>query len=339
MNRLFLRSLVPSLVLLLVLANEADPRMWPANPSQTTDPELSTNTPDKRHRPRSASSSRVQDPPDSLLPVQTSAYPESSLAGGIDAGKAASELPVDRNVEAPGFSAPSVPAIACATPMSLMLHSAFGEERMEALAQAILEHGWQTMTYRDLLPLSQAGECPPERAVIVSIDDLGTDWLRPDFKRMIQAFNEYGLVVVVGVVVHGPQDESIWAYLSQLEALGNEVASHSVDHLNLPLLDAEGLAGQVDGSYDTICLNLGKCPVTLILPFGNIDPEGRILAAANAYSFVVGIPGGHRFAGMPPYYLGRIPPVNESQDQTLASLEASFRHEAGELLAAVEGDD
>ena len=42
---------------------------------------------------------------------------------------------------------------------------------------------------------------------------------------------------------------------------------------------------------------------------------------------------------MPPYYLGRIPPVNESQDQTLASLEASFRHEAGELLAAVEGDD
>src|SRR3989304_175149 len=189
-------------------------------------------------------------------------------------------------------------------------------------------------------PAWRVGSTPARRppsspSTAMSIDDLGTDWLRPDFKRMIQAFNEYGLVVVVGVVVHGPQDESIWAYLSQLEALGNEVASHSVDHLNLPLLDAEGLAGQVDGSYDTICLNLGKCPVTLILPFGNIDPEGRILAAANAYSFVVGIPGGPSFAGMPPYYLGRIPPVNESQDQTLASLEASFRHEAGELLPDV----
>jgi hypothetical protein len=208
--------------------------------------------------------------------------------------------------------------------MSLMIHSAFGVSRMQELAEALLERGWTTMTYRDLLPLVDAGACPPERAVIVSIDDLGTDWLRPDFRRMIQVFNDRGLVVVLGVVVHGPQDEAIWAYLRQLEAQGNEIASHTVDHLNLPLLGDEALVGQVDGSRATICLNLGRCPVTLILPFGNIDPDGRILAAANAYTFVVGIPGGHTYSGAPPYYLGRIPPENDSQARTLASLEASF---------------
>jgi hypothetical protein len=69
-----------------------------------------------------------------------------------------------------------------------MLHSAFGERRMQALAKAILRRGWTTMTYRDRILLVRAGKCPPEQAIIVSIDDLGTDWLRPDFRSLEASF-------------------------------------------------------------------------------------------------------------------------------------------------------
>jgi hypothetical protein len=213
----------------------------------------------------------------------------------------------------------------CRTPRSLMLHSAFGAQRMAQLADAIQSRGLQTTTYREVLQALQRGQCPSDEAIIVSIDDLSTRWLRPDFREMIQVFLDRGMVLVLAVVVQGPQDPALWEEYRRLESLGMEVASHTLDHLALSAVSAEELSRQVSGSYQQLCAQLERCPVSLVLPFGAIDEHGRVLAAAAEYTFVVGIQGGRSLDAQFPTYLGRIPPDNDDQGRTLELLQRSFQ--------------
>jgi peptidoglycan/xylan/chitin deacetylase (PgdA/CDA1 family) len=213
----------------------------------------------------------------------------------------------------------------CQTPMSLMLHSSFGNERMQLLAREILVRGLRTTTYREVTEVLRRGECPAWNSIIVSLDDFGTDWLRPYFQSMISTFTDRDLRLVVGVVVHGAQDDDAWAYLRGFEAQGNEVANHTIDHYNLARLEPNEVKRQIKGAHQIICHNLGRCPETLILPFGNNDGSGYVRSAAGGYSYIVGIPGGRLFGGEAPYYLGRIGPDNFDQRLTLVELAATFK--------------
>jgi len=205
-----------------------------------------------------------------------------------------------------------------------MLHSAFGFQRMRALADAIEERGWQTITYRDVLAYMQAGECPPENTVIVSIDDLGTNWLRVDFIPMVETFIERDMVLVLGAVVEGPQDPEVWERFKQWQEAGMEIASHSLSHYELPALTDAALEEQMAGSYEVICENLGACPITFILTFGKGADDPRVVEAARDYTFLIGIQGGRSFGTALPYVLGRIPPNNDDQTITLNILAAYF---------------
>jgi len=215
--------------------------------------------------------------------------------------------------------------LSCNTPKSLMLHSAYGETRMKELAQAIIDNGLQTITYQQMSADVLQGICPPENAIIVSLDDMGTSWLRPVFKDMIKAFTDRGLVLVAGVVTHSEQDPEIWDYLREIEAQGIEVASHSINHLTFTAINDQALEEEILGSYDMICDLLGTCPISLILPGGHGEDDPRIYEITKgSYMFLAGIQGGRVFSGVPPYYLGRIPPNNEDQIITLTLLENSF---------------
>jgi peptidoglycan/xylan/chitin deacetylase (PgdA/CDA1 family) len=213
----------------------------------------------------------------------------------------------------------------CPTPMTLMLHSSFGATRMQELADQIERSNLTTMTYRSVLQSLLEGHCPPSNGIIITLDDLGTQWLRDDFVEMIDVFTERGMVLVIGVIVHGPQDPAIWEYLRELDHSGVEIASHTIDHYNLPQLTDAAIQRQVIGSYKTICEYTGKCPITLILPFGNLDSNGTILEIAADYTFVVGIQDGRSFSGKPPWYLGRSPPHDTNQTQTILLLEKYFQ--------------
>jgi hypothetical protein len=213
----------------------------------------------------------------------------------------------------------------CSTPKSLMLHSAFGSRRMEELAQKIIERGWHTTTYRQLIEDLQQGICPSQDTLIVSLDDLGTNWLRLDFIDMVEVFIEHQLVLVLGVVVDGPQDPEVWELLKTWREHGMEIASHTMSHYILPLLSDKELTKQVSGSYQIICDNLGVCPVTLILTFGEGGDDPRLIEAAHEYIFMIGIEDGRSFGESLPFYLGRIPPNNEDQNLTLILLENTFQ--------------
>lgn len=203
-----------------------------------------------------------------------------------------------------------------------MLHSAFGPGRMQDLADEIEARGLVTKTYTEIILDLRAGRCPADNVIIVSIDDLGTNWMRPDFVSMIKVFTDRGMVLVVGVVVKGPQATFIWDFLRGLEDLGIEVSSHTVNHLQLSALSTAELHREVQESFSIICEHLGRCPDSLILPFGAGIDDDRVLIAAEDYYFVVSITGGKHFGfDDPPFYAGRIPPNNDDQGITMINLD------------------
>jgi peptidoglycan/xylan/chitin deacetylase (PgdA/CDA1 family) len=193
---------------------------------------------------------------------------------------------------------------------------------MQQLALAIEAKGFETRTYRSILADLQRGVCPASETVIVSIDDLGTNWLRPDFKQMIDVFLEHEMVLVAGAVSQGTQNQVIWGYLQEIERRGIEIASHTSHHYQLSALTYEVMLEEVNGSYAILCENLENCPVSIILPFGAEDE--RLFTAPHKYIFLVGIQGGLEFGGEPPFYVGRIPPSNDDQNITIFNLESTF---------------
>lgn len=189
----------------------------------------------------------------------------------------------------------------CPTPPSIMLHSADGVYGMRWLVRSIEKYGLQTMTYRQVSDLYQRGLCPPKNSILVSLDDLGTSWLRQEFTDMIAVFTDQGYVLTLGVVTGtetSPQSTEIWDYLKSLQAQGLEIASHSARHSLLNKLDDSDLQAESEDSYQMLCDRLERCPVTFILPFGRGSESKQVLKVlGEKYINIVSIAAPKIFAG------------------------------------------
>ena len=119
---------------------------------------------------------------------------------------------------------------------------------------------------------------------------------------MIKVFIDHGLVLTVGVVSYTPNDSEqnpeVWDYFKSLDAIGIEIASHSTHHYNLTQLSKKAIEVELNESYEVICKNLGKCPTTFILPFGNGWNNQVIRSSAiERYRSLVSIEGPDTFGG------------------------------------------
>ncbi len=227
----------------------------------------------------------------------------------------------------------------CPTPPSIMLHSADGVYGMQWLVRTIEKCGLQTMTHRQISRPHQQGLYRPENAILVSLDDLGTSWLRQEFKDMISIFTEKGYVLTLGVVTgteESTQKAEIWDYLQGLEAQGVEIASHSARHSLLNELNEAGLKAESEDSYSMLCKKLGSCPETFILPFGRGAESSLILKVLNEkYTNIVSIHAPRVFGGENLLFK-RIPLVEQENNPREPKLSEPFfiqpRTEDSELL-------
>jgi len=217
--------------------------------------------------------------------------------------------------------------ILCPTPPGIMLHSADGVYGMRWLVRSIEKYGLQTMTYRQVSDLYQRGLCPPKNSILVSLDDLGTSWLRQEFTDMIAVFTDQGYVLTLGVVTGtetSPQSTEIWDYLKSLQAQGLEIASHSARHSLLNKLDDSDLQAESEDSYQMLCDRLERCPVTFILPFGRGSESKQVLKVlGEKYINIVSIAAPKIFAG--DFLLfKRIPLVEQDDNPREPKLGAPF---------------
>ncbi len=113
-----------------------------------------------------------------------------------------------------------------------------------------------------------------------------------------------------------------WDLIRLLHQEGWEIASHTINHYNLPEVDTAVLRRELFESSQRIEQAIGTAPITLILPFGDVwrgnqypEKDKRIfeIAKETGYKFVVGIGEGRNIDEDIPYYFGRVvPDINAS---------------------------
>ncbi|MFP3854485.1 MAG: polysaccharide deacetylase family protein [Anaerolineales bacterium] len=173
----------------------------------------------------------------------------------------------------------------------------------------------------------------PKLPLIISIDDVGTDWIRYEHMSMFDELTKRSIPAVVGIQPKlMPQAEArYWDRLIELHLAGWEIASHSINHPPLTQVDRTTAAFEILESCDRIEQAIGQRPTTLITPFGDSNPptdmsEGNKrlyeLAQEAGLRVVAGIQGGRSRLGSDqrevirsiypngpiPEYAGRIPP-------------------------------
>ena len=185
-------------------------------------------------------------------------------------------------------------------PPSIMAHSA-DHRRFPGLLRVLDELGYRTITYRDYAAILEGQAPRPRKPVIISVDDIGSSWVRPEFHNIVGHLQAAGAVASMAVNPHAlhpgqtgedlcktdsgynrdldllaPQIRSMhWRAISDWQALGISDESHTVDHVNLSAIGSMNavsrerrLRCQIEGASTRIEAGTGTPPVALILPFG-----------------------------------------------------------------------
>ena len=196
-------------------------------------------------------------------------------------------------------------------------------EQKKRFSEAIATPYFFDGAHQRLLRRSQllTTSIPP---LIISIDDVGTSWIRSEHLHIIEDLREANMPSVIALQPNTEPSKGgqYWDLIMELHQEGWEIASHTINHYNLPGLSKEQLRNEFRESAKRIEDGVGEAPVTLIVPFGDIysgnlyqETDKRIFEVANeaGYKFVVGIGGGRRIEGDPPYYFGRAVPDISAQ--------------------------
>ncbi len=200
-------------------------------------------------------------------------------------------------------------------PPTLMLHTK-DRWKLEAILKWLADHGYQSVTYRTLAQVMADQAVLPAKPVILTLDDVGSDYIQPYFFPMLDLIEKANQMGMLGVVTRRTPKEKpdVWKTLAEFASRGWQLETHTSRHLLLPALDDVTLHAEVVDSVKMLEDGTSQHPTSLIVPYANLrkyhgGEDKRIFAVAGeaALRFVVGMAGGRAInGGMAPYYLGRI---------------------------------
>ncbi len=183
-------------------------------------------------------------------------------------------------------------------PPSIMLHSKDRYVLVEKMIPWLSENGYVTLTYRDFGAILRGERVMPEKAILLSIDDVTPRYINGYFVEMIESLHNAGMVATIGVNDQVALEEAPEAYarLAIWASWGMELATHTTDHANLPVYSDEMVVMEIAGSVDRIQYGTGYRPTTLILPYGAGGNDQRVyqVSASTGIQFIVGIKGTNR---------------------------------------------
>ncbi len=205
------------------------------------------------------------------------------------------------------------------TPTTLMFHTK-DRWQLQNILKWLKDNGYQSVNYRQLTQAINGEAILPAKPVIISIDDIGSDFINPYFMAMADIVEKEQMHGVFGVVTNGTLKASPlnWKTLRELSERGFEMDTHTHSHTSLPQMRSLAqLRQEIAESAQWIEDGTGKRPEALIAPFGNVysnlskrafDTRIFDISAEAKLNYVVGIVEGRSLdtSGLAPYYVGRL---------------------------------
>ncbi|MCC7448868.1 MAG: polysaccharide deacetylase family protein [Anaerolineae bacterium] len=205
-----------------------------------------------------------------------------------------------------------------AVPPTIMLHTK-DRWKLEAILKWMNDNGYNSVTYGTLVEVLRGAAKLPPKPVIITMDDVGTDYIQPYFMDMIDLTEKAGYVGMLGVVTRALPRENPenWSKLHEIAQRGWQLDTHTTNHWLLPAIrDDQTLRAEIVDSAKMLEDGLDQKPTSLIVPYANLTSletgqmDERIFTVSReaGLDFVVGMVLGRRIGAgnQPPYYLGRV---------------------------------
>ena len=203
-----------------------------------------------------------------------------------------------------------------AVPPTLMLHSK-DRYKLHNILVWLQDNGYSNLTYRQFASVIRGEMTLPDKPIILTIDDIGSDYIQPAFPQMIDMIEKAGYIGMLGVVTNATpgKNPGNWATLKEIAARGWELDTHTTHHYDLPQLKTvDEMRAEVVDSAQMITDGVGQTPTSLIVPFaamyirgGAFDQRIFDVSSEAKLDFVVGMKEGRYVdTDQPPIYLGRV---------------------------------
>jgi peptidoglycan/xylan/chitin deacetylase (PgdA/CDA1 family) len=144
-------------------------------------------------------------------------------------------------------------------------HLVVSPATFDAQMKILHDNGWQTITMSKLASDLEYEITPPEKTFVVTFDD----GYRDGYENAWPILQKYGFVGTYFDITS--RSDGSFLNPDQLRALsdgGNEIASHTVDHVSITSGKADY---EVDASAEYIAKVTGKWPSTFAYPFGSFN--------------------------------------------------------------------
>jgi glycosyltransferase involved in cell wall biosynthesis len=175
--------------------------------------------------------------------------------------------------------------------------------------------GYRVISLQELLEYREQGRLPPERAIVITIDDGYADFADVAHPVLRQNGFPATLFVVSGAVGRsndwdrgGALDGRALLSWDDLEALAGDGVSfgaHSRTHRRLPTLEEADVRAELNSSRTELEQRLGAPIQTFAYPYGEADETCVCLVQAAGFRAACGIYPGGNGAGTPAYALRR----------------------------------
>lgn len=134
-------------------------------------------------------------------------------------------------------------------PPTVMLHTADRRQLLKLLLW-LNEQQYTGIGYADLLNAMQGKTSLPAKPILITIDDLASNYIQPYFLDMAKMVEDAGQRGIFGVVTRESPARSpkVWAQLADLAQRGWEMDSHTKTHALFSSLSMDDLRDEIIGS-------------------------------------------------------------------------------------------
>jgi endoglucanase len=187
------------------------------------------------------------------------------------------------------------------------------EPAVDLSATSPLAFAWQTVAASTPTPPPPG----PQTVVTIQFDDGVADQI-----GALPILNAHGMhaTFYINTGVTGDADHMSWDQLQQLAAAGNELAGHTLHHVNIKPLKTADARLEVCGDRNNLLAN-GLPATSFAYPFGGIDAAAEQVVTDCGYNSGRGVAGGTETIPPLDAYATRTPP-NPKQGTTVATIES-----------------